>query len=793
MCENEKKGRFLRFLLLLQLSCTVLVTAFVIGFSVFALFFVKSDINDALFIRGDKTTRLYYYNKQGEALELEDDRISGYENMLFSPIGEVPNDLKNAFIAIEDKRFYEHGGVDWRRTASAAGRFVTSGGRGDFGGSTITQQLIKNLTGESQKSVTRKVGEVMRAAKLEKEFSKDEILEQYLNVVNLARGCLGVKTAANAYFSKEVGELSLAECATIAAITNNPAKYDPIKHPDENRVRRDIILDEMHAQGMIDDAAWQEAKSSATALRVNDRVMTGRINSWYADLVIEDVINALVKEKGYSKERASRLVYCGGLKIYTTIDPQIERVLLRFYENKENFPTHENGKKAQSAMMITDAKNGHILAVAGAIGTKNANRSQNYAFNTTRPSGSVIKPLAVYAPALEQGLITYGSVFDDVPISFRENGAPWPRNSPDLYRGLTTAGTALTYSINTVSVSILQRLGNASSFHFLKDKLGFSSLSEKGDMGAAALALGQQSNGVSLREVVGGYTALSSGGYFCGTKSFYKVLSEKNELLLSNEDKSERVFSAETAYITTMMLRRAVREGTGRDLTVDTKTDVAGKTGTSSKNCDKWFIGYTPQYLAGVWYGFDEPRSVADVRGNHALAIFDAVMGEILAERSDVQKSFPTNENVISVRYCKDSGKLLSQNCALDPRGDRSEIGYFKKGTEPTSYCDCHTLIDYCEGGGVACDKCPTECRHKVALLRVSRHFPRQIKVLDAPYSYGGECHEKKPFLTDNEPYYAQEGQTSSHYGIPMGVIPYNRICPQHTLDDFWDRRLLLP
>ena len=146
---------------------------------------------------------------------------------------------------------------------------------------------------------------------------------------------------------------------------------------------------------MISDAAWYEAKASQTVLRVNDRAMTGRINSWYADLVIEDVINALVKNRGYSRERASRLVYCGGLKIYTTIDPQIERLLLRFYENKENFPTHENGKKAQSAMIIADAKNGHILAVAGAIGTKDANRSQNYAFNTTRPSGSVIKPLSV--------------------------------------------------------------------------------------------------------------------------------------------------------------------------------------------------------------------------------------------------------------------------------------------------------------------------------------------------------------------------------------------------------------
>lgn len=780
-------------MLLISLVFVILATLAVISFGIFALCGANGSIDDLLLVNGDRTTRLYYNDAKGVTVELEGDRISGYENMLFCPIEEIPNDLKNAFIAIEDKRFYDHGGVDWCRTAFAASRFLISGGKGDFGGSTITQQLVKNLTGESEKSIQRKVGELMRAAKLEKELTKDEILEQYLNVVNLAENCYGVKTAANAYFSKEVGDLSLAECATIAAITNNPAKYDPIRHPEENRMRRNMILDQMHEQGMIDDASWKSARESNVALLVNERAMTGRINSWYADTVIADVIEALIAEKGYSRERASRLVYCGGLKIYTTIDPDMQRALEAFYENKENFPTHKNGKKAQSAMIIVDAKNGNILAIAGAVGKKSANRTQNYATDTKRPSGSVIKPLSVYAPALERGLITYGSVFDDVPLTFRQNGAPWPRNSPDLYRGLTTVGTALTHSVNTVSVSILNRLGNQASFHFLKDKLGFLSLDDKNDMGAAALALGQQSNGVTLREIVGGYTALSSGGSYCGTRSFYLVLDEKNEPLLGREEKCERVLSEETAYITTMMLRRAVREGTGKDLTVDRLTDVAGKTGTSSNSCDKWFVGYTPQYLAGVWYGFDEPQSVADVRGNHALAVFDAVMLKILSEQENVERGFLSNENVIAVRYCKDSGCLLSDECSYDPRGERGEIGYFKRGTEPTSRCTCHTLIDYCAGGGVACDECPDGCRHKVALLRISRHFPRQVKVLDAPYSYGGECHKKEPNLTNNEPYYADNSKYNVFYGIPMGVEPYNRICPMHPADDFWDRRLLLP
>ncbi|MBQ3063259.1 MAG: transglycosylase domain-containing protein [Clostridia bacterium] len=780
----------LTFFLSCTLTLLIVGSLGVIAATVFALRVPARDLKEELFLIGvrDRTTRLYYEEENGTAVELAADRISGHENALYCRLEDMAPDLKNAFIAIEDKRFYEHGGIDWLRTLSAARHYLS--GDASFGGSTITQQLVKNLTGEAERSAARKVGELMRAAALEKRLSKDAILEQYLNVVNLAENCYGVRTAANTYFSKEPMDLTLVEAATIAAITNNPAKYDPIKHPRANRTRRDLILGEMQAQGMIDEATMRAAIATDTVLHVNESAMTGRVNSWFADMAVSDVIDDLVSEKGYTRAEASRLVYAGGLRIYLTVNPEMQRKLTAYYEDTANFPTHTGGLQANSAMMVVNPQNGDILAVAGAVGKKTSNRVQNYATDTKRPSGSVIKPLSVYAPALERGIITTATVFDDIPLSYRENGAPWPRNSPNLYRGLTTVGEALAQSVNTVAVSLLSRLGSREAYRFLTNELGFTSLDAERDLGAASLALGQQHTGVSLRELLGGYTALAGGGVCSKTRSYTRVLDSNGEVLLEKKTEGRRVLSAETAEITTLLLRRAISEGTGAALTLRQSASVAGKTGTSSGNCDKWFVGYTPTLLAGVWYGYDTPASVADLRGNHALAIFDKVMGELLTE-SDYRTTFPSSGKVSAVRVCRDSGLLLSEACYHDPRGDRSEIAYFKKGSEPTAHCHCHVLVDYCEAGqGLAHEGCdPAYCR-KVALVRASRAFPRQIKVLDAPYTYGGTFRFNGRNLIKNEPYYAIDDDTKRFYGVEMGVVPFNRACPGHIAqDDFWARR----
>ena len=787
MILKKAGGAILRFYLSLRLIVTLFTCIGIAAFGIWAGFFLDHTLDETLLLRGDLTTRLFADNGNGEMVELVSDRISGHENALYAPIDEISPHLINAFIAIEDKRFYEHGGVDWYRTFSAVIGYMR--GNGEFGGSTITQQLVKNLTGENEKSVRRKIAELLRAIELEKRLEKDEILELYLNVVNLSQNCYGVKTAANAYFSKEPCDLDVGEAALIAAITNNPSRYDPIRHPKENEQRRNVILSQMYAQEMIDKECYLKYSESSTPLHVQKEVLSGRVNSWYADMVVKDVIEALMLQKGMSRAAASRLVYGAGLKIYTAMSLPLQQIVSDYYEDPDNFPTHTDGKKAQSSLMLLDPASGRILAVAGAIGEKRSNRVQSFATDTKRPSGSVIKPLSVYAPALSEGLIHYGTVFDDVPLSFKENGAPWPRNAPNIYRGLTTVNEGVKQSVNTVSIRVLERLGYARSYRFLKEKLKFHSLSEKNDLGAASLALGQQHEGVTLREILGGYTPLANDGVFTGAQSFYLVLDREDRVLLENAMPSERVLERADAAILTQMLRGAVQEGTGSALQLKQKVDVAGKTGTTGKNCDKWFVGYTPELLCGVWYGYEYPAPLNDVSGNPSLRIFDEVMHRVVDKCGVQKRQFNTPDDVVILRYCKDSGKLPTSACSLDARGNRIEYGYFKKGTEPREYCDCHVCISYCEGGGVATSKCPEAQQRTVALLRVYREFPRQIAVLDAPYTYAGELRDGMREISYYEPYYAHIHGFGKNYGIKMGQVPYNHACPVHPLDEFWHRR----
>ena len=781
------KGIF-RFYLSFRLVTTAVMILAVAGLGIWAKTALNGTVDEGLLLSGDRTTRLYYYDDLGKENELVQDRLSGYENALWCPLEEMSPHLINAFISIEDKRFYEHAGIDWLRTGSAVLQYVRGGDK-SFGGSTITQQLVKNLTGDSERSVRRKIEELLRAVDLEKKLSKNEILEQYLNVVNLAQSCYGVRTAANVYFSKEPAALDAREAATIAAITNNPARFDPIRHPEKNRTRRDVILKEMRAQARIDEASYLRAYSGETQLLVNHQALSGRVNSWYADMVVNDVIAALMAQKGMSEAAASRMVYCGGLRIYTAVSPALQKIVSDYYENEENFPLHEGGTRAQSALLLVDPHTGDILAVAGAVGKKDSNRVQSFATDSKRPSGSVIKPLSVYAPALARNLITYGTVFDDIPQEFKENGAPWPRNAPNIYRGLTTVNTAVKHSVNTVCVEVLQKLGARNSYRFLRDKLGFYSLSEQNDLGAAALALGQQHTGVTLREIVGGYTALANGGVYAGTRSFYRVLDSKGEEILVNGEMQQKAIERADAAVLTMMLRGAVQEGTGRALTLKNIVDVAGKTGTTGKNCDKWFVGYTPELLCGVWYGHEYPAPLNDVKGNPALRIFDTVMHRVLEEQPAQKRQFETPEDVVVVRYCKDSGKLPCEACLLDPRGNRLEYGYFKKGTEPVQKCDRHVCVDYCDHGGVASEGCPAECRHQTALLRVKRSFPYKIAVEDAPYTYDGAVGKMERNFTYDEPYYAVKYNSKQNFGVGKDVIPYNHACPVHTADAFWRRR----
>ncbi len=702
-------------------------------------------------------SQIYYYEftdraaREGQRIALEGGVLDGGKLCIPVSYEQVPKHLIDAFVAIEDKRFWQHHGVDFLRTAEAGINYVT-GREGRFGASTITQQLIKNLTGEDDISIRRKVQEICWANQLENCLSKQEILEKYLNVINLSRGCYGVGAAAQCYFDKSVRELTLSECATIAAITNNPSYYDPVRFPEHTLQRRNLILKRMQEQGYITEQ--EAANASEQPLNVIARPRDGveKIHSWYVDMVVEDVVDDLCERLGYSRDQANRLIWSGGLQIEAAISPEMQLSVEKYYLQLNNFPLHKNGKRAQSAIFVMDPQTGDILAVAGAVGEKSADRIQSYATDALRPAASAIKPLSVYAPALQMKKITWASVFDDVPVEFkstvRGGKIAWPQNANRVYRGLTDIRYAVAQSVNTVSVQVLRRIGMESSFDFLKNTLHMDSLisrktTENGrvisDRGEAALALGQLNYGVTLRELTAAYSMAANGGVYVEPHSYYRVVAADGTVLLSNPIRPTVAISEQNAYVLTQLLRSVVSQGTARAAVLP-GIEVAGKTGTSSADHDKWFIGYTPRLLAGVWYGFEYPASLSDVKGNPAVRIWKENVAALhpMAERQMGRaRVFPSVAGVIRVTYCQDSGKIPTEACRNDLRGDRCAVGYFVQGTEPRTSCDCHVLRDYnAEEQQITGIDSPTEKFQRVGLLQIKnrRSFPKRIYVADEKY-----------------------------------------------------------
>lgn len=624
-----------------------------------------------------------------------DATIASPEKRIFVPIEEMPDRLIHAFVAIEDKRFYRHRGVDVLRTARAALGYLS--GNAVFGGSTITQQLVKNLTGHDENTPERKLREIFLALDLERSADKQTILECYLNIINLADGCRGVGAAAMRYFSKSPDDLTLAECATLAAITQNPAKYNPILHPDAVRARRDVVLREMAAQGYISEQEFSASLEEPLALHLGE-VGAGTdsdgICSWYADMVASDVIRDLCDRLGYSRETASALLYTGGLAVETAMDRDLQKIVEEYYADLENFPVGTDGRP-QSAFILIDPDTGDILAVAGAVGEKNANRLQNYATDTYRPAGSCIKPLSVYAPAIEQGLVTWATRFEDEPISER-NGEPWPHNADGLYRGHVTLGTALAQSVNTTAVRLLEIVGEDSAMHYLRDRFGMTSLLSSADRTVSSLALGQQSRGVTLRELTAAYSAFPSG-ILRTAISYHRVLDREGRVLLENPQSAGReAISSETASLMTRLLETVTAEGTAsRYITLSETLGVAtaGKTGTTQNNCDRRFVGMTPRLLGGVWMGYDYPHELRGIAGNPCVRIWDDLLTlcEQAYRGAPERLEFDLPVELVETDFCPLTGGLHDpyDEVASDD-STPIEHGYFFLGTEPKDVCHLH-------------------------------------------------------------------------------------------------------
>ena len=791
------------------LICAITGIIVVTAFAVYDNNYVDPTFDDSLIITDtSKTSQLYYMsytdrdNRVGEAVEIEDQVLVGEEYSIWADYNDLPEDLINAFIAIEDQRFRSHQGVDWFRTAAAAANQVLHI-KATFGGSTITQQLVKNATKDDDFTIQRKVQEILRALNLESNHSKEQIITMYLNIISLSQNCTGVQSAAHTYFSKDVKDLTLIECAALAAIPKSPYKYDPLRHPDYNTERRRDVLDKMLELGFITRAEYEEAYYADLELNISRSSGITSVTSWYTDAVINDVIDDYVEKYEVSRELANLMIYTGGWKIYTVMDPELQSTLEKIYLDNKYFPEDETGVQPQSAAVIIDPTTGDLLAIVGGRGEKTQIRGLNRATQSKRPSGSAIKPLSVYAPSLEAGLITWGSVFDDVPVNFGSYTDPadavaWPRNSTNSYEGLTTVYDALRKSTNTIAVRTLQRLGVDNSFSFLHDKVHIESIIERyeneagtvyTDKDLAPLALGQFSYGVTVRELTAAYQIFANKGVYNYSRTYINVEDKDGKVILSTDKPSEVVISEQTASIMTKLLEAVVDSGTGKKITLKNSIDIAGKTGTTNADYDRWFVGYTPYYLCGVWFGYDLNQTLTNFSVNPAMTIWDSVMTEIHADMIAADKAgesklktFTDAPGLVKATYCMDSGKLMTDACAKDPRGSRAQTGYFTVSTVPTESCDVHVLVNYDKTTkGVASQYCRSQNIVQYGLIRVeNRSFPKDIKVTDAQYVYRRLPSSVAPAGWTGVPFFANMLSDGEYCGNSGKSTPFNHFCCDH-------------
>lgn len=633
--DTNTEARGGRFSSVMRVLGTILLIGVVTGllFICIFAFYVKTcitpgldlDLNDFTL---NQSSTIYYQDPNGDWKELT--TFYDSENRIWVDGDEIPDHIKKALVAIEDKRFYKHNGVDWFRTAHAALNMFTGGST--FGGSTITQQLIKNLTQQDDITVQRKLLEIFQALDFEKDYDdKDMILEWYLNLVYFGQGCYGIQTAAQTYFGKDAKDLSVAEAAAIVGITNLPTYYDPFYSVENNKERQEDVLREMYKQGYLEKDEYEAAKAEELDfVRGENEPSSSTPYSYYEEVVISDVINDLAKAKGISTEAARRLVYNAGYKIYACIDMDMQAKVDAVYTNLEALPKARNGtdSQLQSATVIIDQYTGEIKALCGGTGEKTISFGLNRATKTTRPPGSSIKPIAVYGPAVEYGLISPSTlVLDANGDHVKLSHTSWyPKNSPDTYDNIITILTALQKSKNTVSAQIMDKLTPSASYDFLTSRLGIVSLIED-DADYAALALGQPHYGITVREMAQAYTALANDGTLTYARSYSVVKDRDGKIILDNQPKTQTAFSQSTARTMTYMLQNAATYGTGYESRLS-NMPVAGKTGTTTNNCDRWFCGYTPYYTCAVWTGYDTPEYMS-FSGNPATQIWQMIMESI--------------------------------------------------------------------------------------------------------------------------------------------------------------------
>ncbi|MCL2531487.1 MAG: transglycosylase domain-containing protein [Oscillospiraceae bacterium] len=677
----------------------VLMSALAIGLciaitsSVLGGFFL---LNAVGYVRGDevidlrehlggqgRTTIIWAYDRQGNTVEFA--RLHGVENRIWvdlddmgprNPVTGMPM-IADAFIALEDHRFWDHNGIDWRRFISA----VTIHGFTQ-GASTITQQLIKNLTGENQVTAIRKYREMMAALNMERHHDKESILEAYLNTVYLGHGNYGVLTGAEAFFGRHISELNIAEVAALAAITQAPGFFSPLRNPHNNRERQVVAIRNMHYNGMITDEQFAEAMAHEIIFTNHpDFVRTETpgqthvpepqpINSWYTDFIIDTVIDDLMRVHGLSRAEATRRVYYGGLQIRAAVDIEIQNIMEDVFRNRTTWAGQtgpaSNPIHASMAMVCNDT--GRVLGIVGGAGEKTDNRVLNRAHQSFRQPGSTMKGLVSHGLGIENNVVHWSYLTPN--SAFAHQGNMWPRNADGSHGSGAMINTqrAFQLSLNTVAARITRDIGAQTAFNFLDENFGFSRLDSARDPFLPPMALGAMTHGVSALEMAAAYATFGNGGVFNFPFAYHSVYDSQDRLLLSRSDFPDPIqaYSECTAMVMNRMSQLNPISGFAHNnnLTNIQRFRTFGKTGSSQDWADRWFAGGTPYFTAAVWFGHDRPHGMGPVT-NPAGRIWVEVFNRIKADTDSFSTStdFPTTNRAVQRSFCTNSGLLAGPNC----------------------------------------------------------------------------------------------------------------------------------
>ena len=646
---------------------------------------LSMDATSIIWVKNDKTNQWEEYQ-----------HLEGV-NSMWVDMEEIPRHMQLAVVAIEDERFESHYGIDWKRTVAAFANSVLHFNDVEFGGSTITQQLIKVTTGDKEHNWTRKITEILRAVEMEKLYDKDQILEAYLNNLPLSNNVVGVGAGAQYFFGKDVQELTIAESAVLASITNNPSRYNPYTRPQNVKNRQMMVLKKMNELGFITDDEYVQA--AGEELQYKSIIKHTATWDYYVDLVIEDVIADLQDQYGYTEQYATQMVFYGGLNIYSAEKPSQQKAVEEIYANEKNYPAiRQNDTQNPEAALFVMDYDGRVVATIGGRGQKEGKRDFNRSTKAYRSPGSSIKPISAYGPAVALDVVHWSTVMRDAPVITLPGGNPWPANyeSKPKDNGNTFVYLGLEKSLNTIAAGLIEKLTPKTSFDYATSIFKLSSLVKSQpttngqvltDIDRAPLALGALTKGVSSRDMAAAFQVFGNGGYYNQPYTYYEVYQngtkeENGKLLLSDGPQNIRVMDESSAYVMNRMMQRVVQYGTAANIGKDwAGWEVYGKTGTAESKRDVYFCGGTPYFVGASWFGYDNNQTLISTQTGYARTLWSKAMKAL---HKDLEvKAFEKKGDTKELAFCTESGEIATDLCP------NTDVGVYKESNTP-GLCQVH-------------------------------------------------------------------------------------------------------